>query len=327
MKKAVLESVGNTPLIYLSRLSKITGNHIYGKAEFLNPGGSVKDRAAMGIILDAEKKGVLKTGYTIYEGTAGNTGIGLATLAAQRGYLVTIVMPNNQSLEKIQTLQALGVKLVLVDPCPFANQNHFYHTAKRLAEEDETGFWANQFENLANFSAHFSTTGPEIWEQSNKRIDYFLSAVGTGGTLGGVSKFLKQVAPNTKTILVDPFGSGLFNYFKNGELKSTGSSITEGIGIMRLTENFKQAQIDDSIQISDQQMIEMLYFLAKEEGLLVGTSAALNVRAAYELASQHKGAQKTFVTVLCDSGLRYQSKVFNPEWLAKNNLDPSKLPF
>lgn len=327
MTQGLIENiVGMTPLIYLQKLSEKTGNHIWGKAEFLNPGGSIKDRAALGIILDAEKKGLLKKGMTIVEGTAGNTGIGLATLAPQKGYQCHIVMPNNQSEEKYQTLKALGVELTTVAPCPFADQNHFYHTARRIAEGDpQKYFWANQFENPANSQFHFDHTGPEIYQQMSSKIDHFCCSTGTGGTLGGISDYLKKQNPNVKITLLDPMGSGMFEYFQTQQIKSTGSSITEGIGIMRLTENFKRAKIDAALQIDDQKMISMLYYLAKEEGLLIGTSAALNVYGAYEISKQHPHKGLNIVTMLCDSALRYQSKVFNETWLKEKNLTPLAL--
>jgi cysteine synthase A len=321
----VAQAVGQTPLIKIKSLSEITGCEIYGKAEFLNPGGSIKDRAALGIIEQAEKDGLLKTGFTIIEGTAGNTGIGLATIAAQKGYKCVIVMPNNQAQEKYDTLNALGVELVTVPAVPFANENHFYHTAKRIAAERANSFWANQFENTANCKAHFSTTGPEIWEQTNQKINAFVSASGTGGTIGGISKYLKSVNSNTHIRLVDPMGSGLYSYIKSGQISSNGSSITEGIGIMRLTANFKEAQIDEAVQVTDQQMISMLYHLAKHDGLLVGTSAALNVFAAFQYALENKGSQKIIVTMLCDSATRYQSKIFNEAFLIEKNLKPKPI--
>lgn len=321
----VFQSVGLTPLIQIKSLSELTGCEIYGKAEFLNPGGSVKDRTALGIIEQAERTGELKPGYTIVEGTAGNTGIGLATIAAQKGYRCVIVMPNNQSQEKYDILNALGAELITVPPCPFANENHFYHTARRISTERKNSFWANQFENTANYQVHYQTTGPEIWEQTNHSVDVFVSAVGTGGTLAGVSKYLKEKNNSVHVLMVDPMGSGLFSYFKTGQLHSTGSSMTEGIGIMRLTENFKAAQIDDAVQVNDQEMISMLYHLAKHDGLLVGTSAALNVYAAYKYALQNKNSKKKIVTILCDSALRYQSKVFNPQFLKDKGLFISDL--
>lgn len=323
----VVDVVGNTPLILLSRLSKLSGCEIWGKAEFLNPGGSVKDRAAKGIILDAEKKGLLKPGFTIYEGTAGNTGIGLATLAFQRGYNCTVVMPDNQALEKYQVLQSMGVKLIKVPAVPFADNNHFYHTARKLAESDPKSFWANQFENTANSDFHYQSTGPEIWQQTNKQLDFFVSATGSGGTISGVSRFLKEHSKNTSVVLAEPYGSGMYDYFHTGQIKTEGSSITEGIGIMRLTENFKTAQIDDALRVSDQDAINMLYFVAQKEGLLIGPSAALNLFACYSLALQSRNKGKKFVTILCDSALRYQSKIFDSAFLKQKNLTPSLQSF
>jgi cysteine synthase A len=321
----VKDIIGNTPLIKIKSLSEATGCEIFGKAEFLNPGGSVKDRTALGIIRSAEKSGDLKPGYTIVEGTAGNTGIGLATLAPQLGYRCLIVMPDNQAAEKYQVLKALGVELVTVPPCPFSNPNHFYHTAGRLAAEKPDRFWANQFENTANFKIHYESTGPEIWHQLQGKVDAFVSAVGTGGTLAGVSRFLKEKNKNVEILLVDPLGSGLYSYVKSGEIKSTGSSITEGIGIMRVTANFKEAVVDDAMQVTDQQMISMLYHVSKNDGLLVGTSAALNLYGAYQYALKNKGSGKRIVTVLGDSALRYQSKVFNPTFLTEKGLTVSEI--
>lgn len=319
----VSEIIGKTPLVKIKSISKLTGCEVYAKAEYLNPAGSIKDRTALGIILDAEKNNLLKFGDTIVEGTAGNTGIGLATLAAQRGYKCIIVMPNNQSKEKYETLAALGAEVVSVAPCPFANENHFYHQAKKISLEKPHRFWANQFENTANYLFHYKTTGPEIWEQTNGKVNCFLSAVGTGGTLAGVSKFLKEQNQNVHIRLVDPFGSGLHSYVTTGEIKSTGQSITEGIGIMRITANFKEAKINDSVQVSDQQMISMLNHLANQDGLLVGTSSALNLFAAYEYGLQHKNSGKVIVTTICDSALRYQSKIFNHDFLQEKGLNPS----
>lgn len=316
----ISEIVGQTPLIKIKSLSEMTGCEIFGKAELLNPGGSVKDRAALGIINEAEEQGLLKIGDTIVEGTAGNTGIGLATIATQRGYRCLIVMPNNQAQEKYDALNALGVDLLTVPPCPFSNENHFYHTAKRLATEGNDRFWANQFENTANFRIHYKTTGPELWEQAEGKIDAFISAVGTGGTIAGVSRFLKEKNSLIKIRMVDPFGSGLYSYIKTGQIAATGSSITEGIGIMRLTANFKEAIVDEAVQVSDQDMLSMLYHLAEKDGLLVGTSAALNVFASYQYAIEHKNSGKRILTILCDSGLRYQSKIFNPEFLKEKGL-------
>lgn len=308
-----------TNLIRINSLSDLTGNEIYGKAEFNQVGGSVKDRTAFGIIEAAEKSGLLKPGGTIVEGTAGNTGIGLAVFAAQRGYKCVVVMPDNQAEEKYAVLKALGAQLITVPPCPFANQSHFYHTARRFAEENG-GFWVNQFENTANFDVHYKTTGPEIFEQTGGKVDAFISAAGTGGTIAGVSVYLKEKNPKVHVRLADPEGSGLYSYLKHGEFKSSGSSITEGIGIMRLTENFKRAKIDDAVQVSDQEMITMLYHLARKDGLLVGTSSAINVHGAYKYAMENKGKGLTIVTVLCDSAMRYASKVFNEKFLAERKL-------
>ena len=317
------QHVGNTPLILLKNLSALTGCEIYGKAEFMNPGGSVKDRTALGMIRAALRDGQLRPGGNVFEGTAGNTGIGLAIFAPIFRYTCHVVMPDNQAQEKYDTLRALGAKLITVPPCPFANPAHFYHTAKRLSEETPNSFWCNQFENLANHQIHYESTGPEIWKQTGGKVDVFCAASGTGGTLAGVSNFLKEQNPNVKCVLVDPFGSGLFQHFQTGEIKSTGSSVTEGIGIMRLTANYQRAKIDDALQIHDQQMISMLYYLAEKEGLLVGTSAALNVYAAFEIAKKNKGSGMKIVTVLCDSALRYQSKIFNAEWLKSKGLAPN----
>lgn len=319
------DMVGQTPLIRINSLSEMTGCEIWGKAEFMNPGGSVKDRAAQQIILEAENSGLLTPGAGIVEGTAGNTGIGLATLGVSRGYKVVIFMPNNQAKEKAITLRSLGAEVIEVPPCPFSNSAHFYHQAKAYADTHQNFFWANQFENLANFQAHYSHTGREIWEQLSGLVDVFTCAVGTGGTLGGVSTFLKERNPKAQIILADPMGSGLFSFVKNGVLQSSGSSVTEGIGIMRITANFSRAKIDDAMQISDQEMINMLYFLAKTEGLILGTSAALNLVSAYKIAKQNQGSKKVIATILCDSGLRYQSKIFNPEWLKTAGLDPQPL--
>ena len=321
----VSQAIGQTPMIKIKSLSEMSGCEIFGKAEFLNPGGSVKDRTALGIIEQAEKDGLLKPGYTIVEGTAGNTGIGLATIAAQKSYRCSIVMPNNQAQEKYDALTALGVDLLTVEPCPFANENHFYHTARRLAAGNPTAFWANQFENLANYKKHYETTGPEIWEQSSGKIDAFVSACGTGGTLAGVSQYLKERSNSVHIRLVDPMGSGLYSHFKTGQFIATGSSITEGIGIMRLTANYKLAVIDEAVQVTDQEMISMLYHLAKHDGLLVGTSSALNVFASYKYALENKNTNKRIFTMLCDSATRYQSKIFNPVFLKEKSLLPQAI--
>jgi len=318
------DAVGNTPLLRVQSLSQRTGNSILGKAEFMNPGGSVKDRAAKGMIRDAEAKGLLKPGATIVEGTAGNTGIGLSLLGRERGYRVVVTMPDNQAKEKYELLEAMGAEVRKVPPVPFANENHFFHQARKLAEA-HGWWWANQFENVSNGDFHYDTTGPEIWAQCEGKVDVLVSAVGSGGTLSGVSRYLKEQNPKLRVVLVDPMGSGLYCYVREGKLEATGGSITEGIGIMRLTENFKRARVDEAMRVTDQQMVETLYHLAREDALVVGTSAALNVRAAYEVAKQHPNAGLNIVTFLCDHGSRYFSKVFNPEFLSAKGLSVGPL--
>ncbi len=319
------DSVGNTPLLSLTSLSKRTGCELFGKAEFMNPGGSIKDRAAKGMIRDAERTGLLTPGATIVEGTVGNTGIGLAVLGIERGYRVVVTMPDNQAREKYDYLEAMGVDVRKVPVVPFANPAHFYHQARALSEQ-HGWFWANQFENPSNGDFHYETTGKEVWEQLEGRVDVLVSSVGTGGTLGGVSRYLKEKNPKLEVVLLDPLGSGLYCYVKDGKVEGSGSSITEGIGIMRLTENFKRARVDSALRVTDQEMIEMLYHLARSDALLVGTSAALNVRGAYEVARKYQGSGKRIVTFLCDHGSRYTSKVLNPEFLASKSLSVAPLP-
>ncbi len=319
------DSVGNTPLLRIGTLSQRTGNDVLGKAEFMNPGGSIKDRAAKGMIRDAEARGLLKPGATIVEGTAGNTGIGLALLGRERGYRVVVTMPDNQAREKYEYLEAMGADVRKVPVVPFANENHFFHAARRLSEE-HGWFWANQFENIANGDFHYETTGPEIWEQCEGKVDVLIASCGTSGTLSGTSRFLKEKNPNLEVILADPLGSGLYAQVKDGKLEASGGSITEGIGIMRITENFRRAQIDQAMRVTDQEMIEMLYHLAREDALVVGTSAALNMRAAYEVSKARRGQKLRIVTFLCDHGSRYASKVFNPEFLAAKALQVRPLP-
>jgi cysteine synthase A len=313
------DTVGNTPLLRIGSLSRLTGCEILGKAEFMNPGGSIKDRAAKGMIRAAEAQGLLEPGGTIVEGTAGNTGIGLGLLGRERGYRVVVTMPDSQVREKYEALEAMGVEVHKVPTVPFSNPGHFYHRARALAEQ-HGWFWANQFENTANGDYHYETTGPELWEQCEGRIDVLVSAVGSGGTLSGVSRYLKEKNPALRVVLVDPHGSGLFCWVREGKLESTGDSITEGIGIMRITENFRRARVDETMRLSDQQMLETLYHLARADALVVGTSSAINVRAAYEVARQHPGQGLRIVTFLCDHGSRYASKVFNPEFLASRKL-------
>lgn len=313
-------NIGNTPLIKIKSLSDLTGCEIFAKSELSNPGGSIKDRTALGIITEAEQSGQIKPGDTLVEGSAGNTGIGIAMIAAQRGYKALIVMPNNQAQEKYDTLQKLGAELITVAPCPFADQNHFYHTAKRLASERPNAFWINQFEHLGNFRTHYRTTGAEIWNELHGQVDAFVSACGTGGTLAGVSRYLKEKKSSVHIRLIDPMGSGLYSHFKTGKIESSGTSITEGIGIMRLTANFKEALIDSAVQVEDQKMISMLFHIQKNDGLLVGTSSALNLYGAYQYALENKNSGQKIVTILCDSALRYKSKIFNDAFLSEKNL-------
>jgi cysteine synthase len=319
------DAVGQTPLLRIGSIARLTGCEVLGKAEFMNPGGSIKDRAAKGMIRRAEQEGVLRAGGTIVEGTAGNTGIGLGLLGRERGYRVVVTMPDNQAREKYDLLEAMGVEVRRVPPVPFADERHFYHQARTLALR-EGWFWANQFENTSNGDYHAETTGPEIFEQCDGRIDVLVSSVGTGGTISGVSRYLKSKLPDLRVVLADPAGSGLYSYVREGKVESSGSSITEGIGIMRITENFRRALVDDALRVTDQEMVEMLYHLAREDALVVGTSAALNVRAAYEIARRHSGEGLRIVTFLCDHGSRYFSKVFNRDFLESKHLSPAKLP-
>ena len=323
-KDGFVGTVGNTPLIKLRAASEATGCNIYGKAEFLNPGGSVKDRAALAIITDAEKKGLLRPGGVIVEGTAGNTGIGLALVANARGYRTVIVMPETQSQEKKDMLRLCGADLRLVPAAPYANPNNYVRYSGRLAEEmaqsePNGAIWANQFDNVANRQGHYETTGKEIWEQTEGKVDGFTCAVGSGGTLGGVGLALKERNKDIEIVLSDPMGSALYGYYKNGALKAEGNSITEGIGQGRITKNLEGAPIDDAFQISDEEALPILYDLLQHEGLCLGGSSAINVAGAIRLARQ-LGKGKTIVTVLCDSGTRYQSKLFNPEFLRQKNL-------
>jgi cysteine synthase len=314
-------AIGNTHLIKIESLSAATGCTILGKAEFLNLGGSVKDRAALFMVQQAEKDGAIAPGGTIVEGTAGNTGIGLALVANSRGYRSVIVMPNNQSQEKIDLLRTLGAEVELVPPVPFSNPGNFYHVARDRAQGVENAFWANQFENIANSEAHYQTTGPEIWHQAGMELDGIVMSSGTGGTIGGVTAYLKAQNPQIASYLIDPTGSGLYSFVTSGEFKAEGSSITEGIGINRETANFRRAKLDGAFQGNDQEVIEMAYYLLKHDGLFVGSSAALNVVGAVRLARK-LGQGKVIATILCDGGGRYQSRMFNPEWLAEKGLTP-----
>jgi cysteine synthase A len=319
------DAVGDTPLLRIGSLSRLTGCEILGKAEFMNPGGSIKDRAAKGMIARAEEQGLLRPGGTIVEGTAGNTGIGLGLLGRERGYRVVVTMPDNQAREKYELLAALGVEIRRVPVVPFSDPRHFFHQARTIAES-EGFFWANQFENTANGDFHYATTGPEVWDACGGKVDVLVAAVGTGGTISGMSRFLKERNPALRVVLADPPGSGMYCFVREGKVEGSGSSITEGIGIMRVTENFRRARIDEAIRISDQEMIETLYHLGREDALVVGTSAAVNVRAAYEVALRHRGEGLRIVTLLCDHGSRYASKVLDEGFLASKGLDPRPLP-
>jgi cysteine synthase A len=319
----ISELIGDTDLLKIPSLSKLAGSDIYVKCEFQNPGGSVKDRAAQQMVQDALDEGRLRPGMTIVEGTAGNTGIGLALVAKAVGLEALIVMPRGQTPEKERMIALHGAKLHLVDPCPFKDPKHFYHTARRLAEEEpERYWWANQFENLSNYRAHYQHTGPEIWQQTAGQIDEFVSVAGTGGTIGGVSRYLKEQNAKVRVTLVDPDGSGLYSYVKAGEFKSQGSSITEGIGIMRLVANFKEAQVDDAINLSDQDLVTISRCVRDQDGLVLGSSSALNVAGAFYRALQ-AGPGKKLVTLACDLGERSYSKLYTPEFLASKGLDES----
>ncbi|XGW00224.1 MAG: cysteine synthase A [Leptolyngbya sp. BL-A-14] len=322
IKHGFIDAIGNTPLIRLNSFSDETGCEILGKAEFLNPGGSVKDRAALFIIQDAESKGLLKPGGTVVEGTAGNTGIGLAHICNAKGYKCLIVIPETQSQEKIDLLRTLGAEVRTVPAVPYKDPNNYVKLSGRIAAEMENAIWANQFDNLANRHAHYATTGPEIWAQTDGKIDAWVTATGTGGTYAGVSLFLKEKNPSIRCVLADPMGSGLYSYVKTGEPKMEGSSITEGIGNSRVTANMEGAPADDAIQIEDTEAVRVLYQLLEKDGLFMGGSVGINVGAAIALAKR-MGPGHTIVTILCDGGSRYQSKLFNREWLVAKGLLPS----
>jgi len=322
--KDVLSAIGNTPLIRLNAVSELTGCEIWGKAEFLNPGQSVKDRAALYIVRDAERRGLLKPGGVIVEGTAGNTGIGLSLVANALGYKSVIVIPETQSQEKKDALRLMGATLIEVPAKPYKNPNNYVKLSGRLAEKlakevPEGAIWANQFDNIANRQAHVETTGPEVWEQTQGKVDGFICAVGSGGTLGGVSMALKAKNPAIQIGLADPEGAALYSYYTTGELKSAGSSISEGIGQGRITENLKGIQVDRAYQIPDGEALPYIFDLMEHEGLCLGGSSAINIAGAVRLA-RDLGPGKTIVTILCDYGNRYQSKLFNPEFLRGKNL-------
>jgi len=318
------ETIGHTPLIRLRRASEMTGCTILGKAEFLNPGGSVKDRAALYIIKDAEQRGALRPGGVIVEGTAGNTGIGLALVGNARGYRSVIVMPETQSQEKKDMLRLCGADLRLVPAVPYANPMNYVRYSERLAQEilrsePKGAIWANQFDNLANRRAHYETTGPEIWEQTEGKVDAFVASVGTGGTLAGVAMALKERNPRIKNYLADPLGSAIYSYYATGELKAEGNSITEGIGQGRITKNLEGAPIDGWFRVTDEEMLPILFDLVLEEGLILGGSTGINIAGALK-AAKELGPGHVIVTVLADYGTRYQSKLFNPAFLRERKL-------
>ncbi len=315
-------AVGNTPLIRLNRLSEETGCEILGKAEFMNPGGSVKDRAALWIVREHEKSGALTPGGTVVEGTAGNTGIGLAHICNARGYPCVIYMPDNQSPEKVDILRTLGAEVRVVPTVPYRDETNYQKQAGRFAASLEGAVWANQFDNTANRLAHYQSTGPEIWRQTDGRVDAFVSSVGTGGTLAGVASYLKERNANVRTVLADCMGSALYSYVTTGEAAmSEGPSITEGIGNSRVTDNLKGAPVDDAVQISDQQMVALVYRLLREEGWFFGSSTGINLCAAVQVA-RDLGPGHVVATVLSDGGAKYQSRLFNPAWLAERGLSP-----
>ncbi len=325
VRTSVLECIGNTPLVRLSAASAATGCEILGKAEFMNPGGSIKDRAALGIVRAAEASGELRPGGAIVEGTAGNTGIGIAMVANALGYRTVIVMPETQSKEKIDTLRAYGAELHLVPAVPYRNPENYVHVSQRLAEQlaatDPAGaVWANQFDNTANRDFHAVTTGPEIWNQTGGKVDGFVCAVGTGGTLAGVASALRERKPEVRIAISDPAGSGLYQYYAHGEIKVEGNSITEGIGNGRITGNLQDVAIDHAFRIEDSESIPLVFSLLREEGLLLGGSSGVNVAGAIRLARE-LGPGHVIVTILCDSGLRYRGKLFNREFLAAKGLD------
>ncbi|MCE0497412.1 MAG: cysteine synthase A [Methylacidiphilales bacterium] len=311
--------IGYTPLIRLRRLSELTGSEILGKAEFMNPGGSVKDRAALGIIEAAEVSGELKPGATIIEGTAGNTGIGLTVVGQARGYRTVIVIPDNQSPAKVELLRALGAEVKVVPEKPYKDPGNYNKVAQRLAQEHGY-FWANQFDNTANRQIHYRTTGPEIWDQTEGRVTAFVASVGTGGTLAGTSTFLKEKNPRVAAVCADPYGAAMWSWFKNHNLETKdGDSFAEGIGQGRVTKNIEGLEIDEAYRIEDQTAFTIIQQLRREEGIFLGLSSGINIAGAVRYARQ-KGPGQTIVTILCDSGHKYISKLFNSEWIEKNGL-------
>ncbi len=321
---SVIAQIGNTPLVRLKQASELTGCNIYGKAEYFNPGESVKDRAALFIVKDAIKRKLISKGGTIVEGTAGNTGIGLAIVCKEYDLKLKIVIPNTQSIEKKETLKKLGAELIEVDAVPYSNPKNYIKQSKKIAEDfnkkSKNGvYWANQFDNIVNTEAHIKTTAEEIWSQTAGSIDGFTCAVGTGGTLAGVSMGLKNKNKNVKIALSDPMGSSLFSHFKNNKLESSGNSITEGIGTARITKNFERALIDDAFQTDDTEALNIVYDLIEKQKIILGGSSGINIAGAIKLARK-MGPGKTIVTILCDHGKRYASKIFNKEFLKSKNL-------
>jgi len=316
---SVLDLIGNTPLLRLNEASKLTGCEIYGKAEFLNPGQSVKDRAALGIIRSAEQSGKLRPGGVVVEGTAGNTGIGLAMVCSALGYRCKIVMPRTQSQEKKDAVKLLGAELIEVDAVPYANPNNYVHYSERLAKETKGAIWANQFDNTANRDAHIQTTGPEIFEQTDGKVDGFICAVGSGGTLGGVSLALKSRNPKIQIGVADPYGSKMFSYYSEGTLEAEGGSVTEGIGQGRITANLEEIEVDRAYRITDKEALEIIFSLNQLEGICLGGSSGINIAGAIHMA-RDMGPGHTIVTILCDYGQRYQSKIYNPEFLREKGL-------
>ena len=320
IKHGLVGAIGDTPLIRIESLSEQTGCEILGKAEFMNPGGSVKDRAALWMIREAEKSGALQPGGTVVEGTAGNTGIGILHVANSRGYKSIIYMPDNQSEEKVNILRTLGAEVRVVPTVPYRDEMNYQKQAGRFAETLDNAVWANQFDNTANRLAHYESTGPEIWAQTDGKVDAFTCAVGTGGTLAGVSRYLKEQSQDVKIVLTDPYGSALYNWVTTGEAEMTpGPSITEGIGNSRVTDNLAGTQIDDAVQVPDQEMVDMVYRMLRKDGWFFGSSTGINLCGAVKVAEK-LGPGHTIVTMLCDDGSKYMSRLFNPAFLAEKGL-------
>jgi len=322
LARGLVDAIGNTPLIRLGRLSEATGSEILGKAEFMNPGGSVKDRAALALVEDAERSGGLRPGGVIVEGTAGNTGIGLALVGLAKGYRSVFIVPDNFSHEKTDLLKTLRAEVRRVPPKPYKDPENYQHIARRTAESIPGGWWANQFDNTANLDGHYRTTGPEIWDQTQGRVSGFVASIGSGGTLAGVSRFLKERNAAVRTVCADPLGAAMWSWFKHGHTDfDDGDSHAEGIGQGRVTKNVAAALVDDAYRIPDPVAVELVYHLLRDEGLYLGLSSAINVAGAVKLARE-RGPGQVIVTVLCDGGARYASKLFNPVWLKEQNLTP-----